>query len=54
MDRTTDHNSRFVLSESLALLATPKLDEGGSESLALGEVERILVLTLQLFNHLTL
>jgi hypothetical protein len=41
MDRTTDYNSRFVLSEGLALLARPKLDEGGRESLALSEVERV-------------
>jgi hypothetical protein len=40
MDRTADYNSRFVLSEGLALLARPKLDEGGRESLALSEVER--------------
>jgi hypothetical protein len=40
MDRTIDYNSRFVLSEGLALLARPKLDEGGRESLALSEVER--------------
>jgi hypothetical protein len=41
MDRTIDYNSRFVLSEGLALLARPKLDEGGRESLALSEVERV-------------